>query len=140
MFVSNVPKDTTTTTTTATTIITNSPCACCVPLAIKTITIVLLKILALSHFKALKSSWLTLNDILIALIAKGTQGVCRSEEWMGKTRLYSQDRTLWGVVHYVLLRVRICAAHMGGFLGQNCLNKVSLFGRFFINMGGLSRN
>ena len=28
----------------------------------------------------------------------------------------------------------------GGFLGRNSLNKSPFFGRFFINMGGLSRN
>ena len=39
-----------------------------------------------------------------------------------------------------MLRVRVCAAHMGGFLGQNSLNKGPLFGRFFIDMGWLSRN
>ena len=39
-----------------------------------------------------------------------------------------------------MLRVRVCAAHMGGFLGQNSLDKGPLFGRFSINMGGLSRN
>ena len=48
----------------------NSPC---VPLAIKTIMIVLFKILTLFHFKAIRSSWLTLNEILIVSIAKGTQ-------------------------------------------------------------------
>ena len=44
-----------------------------------------------------------------------------------------------GGVHNIL-RVRVCAAHMGGFFGQNSLNKGPFFGRFFINMGGLSRN
>ena len=39
-----------------------------------------------------------------------------------------------------MLRVRVCAAHMGGFLGQNSLNKGPFFGRFSIKMGGLSRN
>ena len=39
-----------------------------------------------------------------------------------------------------MLRVRVCAAHMGGFLGLNSLNKGPFFGRFSINMGGLSRN
>ena len=47
----------------------------CVPLAIKTIMIVLFKILTLFRFKAIRSSSLTLNEILIALIAKGTQGI-----------------------------------------------------------------
>ena len=36
--------------------------------------------------------------------------------------------------------VRVCAAHMGGFLGQNSLNNGPFFGRFSINMGALSRN
>ena len=39
-----------------------------------------------------------------------------------------------------MLRVWVCAAHMGEFLGQNSVNKGPFFGRFFINMGGLSRN
>ena len=45
----------------------------CVPLAIKTIMIALFKILTLFHFKAIRSSWLTFNEILIVSIAKGTQ-------------------------------------------------------------------
>ena len=44
-----------------------------VPLAIKTIMIVLFKILTLFHFKAIRSSWLTLKEILIVSMAKGTQ-------------------------------------------------------------------
>ena len=39
-----------------------------------------------------------------------------------------------------MLRVRVCAAHMGGFLGQSYLNKGPFFARFFINKGELSRN
>ena len=39
-----------------------------------------------------------------------------------------------------MLRVRVFAAHMGGFLGRNSLNKGPFFGRFSINMGGSSRN
>ena len=39
-----------------------------------------------------------------------------------------------------MLRVWVFAAHMGGFLGQNSLNKGPFFGRISINMGGLSRN
>ena len=46
----------------------------CISLAIITIMIVLLYILTLFRFKAIRSSSLTLNEILIALIAKGTQG------------------------------------------------------------------
>ena len=46
----------------------------CVPLAIKTIMTVLFKILELFHFKTIRSSSLNLNEIMIALIAKGTQG------------------------------------------------------------------
>ena len=45
----------------------------CVPLAVKTIMIVLFKILTSFHFKAIRSSWLTLNEIFIVSIAKGTQ-------------------------------------------------------------------
>ena len=39
-----------------------------------------------------------------------------------------------------MLRVRVCAAHMGGFLGPKFSKQGSLFGRFAINMDGLSRN
>ena len=39
-----------------------------------------------------------------------------------------------------MLRIGLCAAHMGGFLSRNSLNKGPFFGRFSINMGGLSRN
>ena len=39
-----------------------------------------------------------------------------------------------------MLRVRVCAAHMGGFLSRNCLDKGPFFGRFSMNMGGLSKN
>ena len=39
-----------------------------------------------------------------------------------------------------MLRVRVCAPNMGGFSGQNSLNTGPFFGRFVINMGGLSRN
>ena len=39
-----------------------------------------------------------------------------------------------------MLRVQACAAHMGGFLGRNSLDKGPLFSRFSINMFGLSRN
>ena len=39
-----------------------------------------------------------------------------------------------------MLRVRVCAANMGGFLGRNSLNKGPFFGRFSINMDGLSRH
>ena len=38
-----------------------------------------------------------------------------------------------------MLRVRVCAAHMGGFLGSK-LNKDPFFGRFSLNMVGFSRN
>ena len=39
-----------------------------------------------------------------------------------------------------MLRVRVCAAHMGGFLGPKFSKQGSHFGRFSINKGGLSRN
>ena len=39
-----------------------------------------------------------------------------------------------------MLRVRVCAAHMGGFLGPNSLDQGPFFGRFSSNKGGLSRN
>ena len=44
-----------------------------------------------------------------------------------------------GGVHN-MLRVRVCAAHIGGFLDQNSLDKGLSFGKFSINMGGISRN
>ena len=40
-----------------------------------------------------------------------------------------------------MLRVGVCAAHLWvGFWVQNPLNKGPFFGRFSLNMGGLSRN
>ena len=40
-----------------------------------------------------------------------------------------------------MLRARVCgAAHMGGFLCPNSLNKDPFFGRFSLNFGGFSRN
>ena len=39
-----------------------------------------------------------------------------------------------------MLRVRVCATHMGGFLGPKFPNQGSFIGRFSINMGGFSRN
>ena len=39
-----------------------------------------------------------------------------------------------------MLRVRVCAAHMGGFLGRKFSKQGSFFGRFSLNMGGFSRN
>ena len=39
-----------------------------------------------------------------------------------------------------MLRVRVCAAHIGEFLGPKFSKQVSFFGRFFLNEGGLSRN
>ena len=39
-----------------------------------------------------------------------------------------------------MLRVRVYAAHLGGFLGPKFSEQGSLFGSFSINMGGLSRN
>ena len=41
--------------------------------AIKTIMIVLSKILILFHFKAFRSNWLTVKEIVIVFIVKGTQ-------------------------------------------------------------------
>ena len=39
-----------------------------------------------------------------------------------------------------MFRVWVCAAHMGGFLGPKFPKQGSLFGRFSINIGGLSRS
>ena len=39
-----------------------------------------------------------------------------------------------------MLRVRVCAVHMGGFLGPKFSKQGSFFGRFSLNMGGLTRN
>ena len=37
-----------------------------------------------------------------------------------------------------MLRVRVSAAHMGGFWVQNSVNKGPFFARFSLNMGGFS--
>ena len=39
-----------------------------------------------------------------------------------------------------MLRVRVCAVHMGGFLGLKFSKQGSLFGRCSLNMGWFSRN
>ena len=39
-----------------------------------------------------------------------------------------------------MLRVRVCAAHMGKFLGPKLSKQGSLFRQISINKGGLSRN
>ena len=39
-----------------------------------------------------------------------------------------------------MLRVRVCAADMGGFLGPKLSKRGSLFRQIFLNMGGFSRN
>ena len=39
-----------------------------------------------------------------------------------------------------MLRVWVCAAHMGGFLGPKFFKQGSLFCRFPLNMGGFSTN
>ena len=39
-----------------------------------------------------------------------------------------------------MLRVRVCAASMGGLLGPKFSEQGSLFGRFSINVGRFSRN
>ena len=39
-----------------------------------------------------------------------------------------------------MLRVRVCAAHMGGFLGPKFSKQWSFFARFSLNMVGFSRN
>ena len=39
-----------------------------------------------------------------------------------------------------MLRVRVCAAHMGGFWVQSSLNKAPYFSKFSLKMGGLFRN
>ena len=46
----------------------------------------------------------------------------------------------WGGGVHNMLRARVCAAHMGGFLGLKFSKKGSLFGRFSLIKGGLSRN
>ena len=38
-----------------------------------------------------------------------------------------------------MLKVQVCAAHVGGFLGPNSLKR-SLVSRFSVNIGGYSRN
>ena len=39
-----------------------------------------------------------------------------------------------------MLRVWVCAVHMGGFLGQNSLNSGPFYGRFSLKMGGIFRD
>ena len=39
-----------------------------------------------------------------------------------------------------MLRVWVCATHMGGFLGPKFSKEGSLFGKFSLNMDGFSRN
>ena len=39
-----------------------------------------------------------------------------------------------------MLRVPVCATHMGGFWVQSSLNKGPFFGKFSLNIGGFSRN
>ena len=70
--------------------------------------------------------------------AKQYTGMCRNVEIIKYYRLMFTLGPGWRV--HNMLRVRVCAAHMGGFLGQNSLNKGPFFGRSSINMGGISRN
>ena len=44
-----------------------------------------------------------------------------------------------GGVHN-MLKVWVCAAHMGGFLGPKFSKQGYLFGRFSLNRGGFFRN
>ena len=46
--------------------------------------------------------------------------------------------TPWGI--HEILRVLVCAAHIAGVFGSKFSKQGSLFGRFSINIGGLSRN
>ena len=39
-----------------------------------------------------------------------------------------------------MLRVRVCAAHMGGFSGSKFSKQGSIFRQIFLNMGGFSKN
>ena len=39
-----------------------------------------------------------------------------------------------------MLRVRVCAAHMGGFLGSKFSKQGSLSRQISVNIGGFSRN
>ena len=39
-----------------------------------------------------------------------------------------------------MLRVQICAAHMGGFSGSNFFKQGPFFGRVSLNLGRFSRN
>ena len=39
-----------------------------------------------------------------------------------------------------MLRVRVCAAHMGGFLGPKFSKQGSFFGKLSMNMSGFSGN
>ena len=39
-----------------------------------------------------------------------------------------------------MLRVQVCATHIGGFLGPKFSKQGPLFGRFSLNIGGFARN
>ena len=38
-----------------------------------------------------------------------------------------------------MLRIQVCAAHMGGFLGPKFSKRGSFFGRYSLKMGAFSR-
>ena len=62
-------------------------------------------------------------------------------KFFGHPPFYEDVLVQWcpGGLHN-MLRVRVCAAHMGGFLGPKFSKQGSFFGRFSLNMGELSRN
>ena len=53
-------------------------------------------------------------------------------------RLYQREKTPRGV--HNMLRVRVCAAHIGGFLAQISLHKGHLFRQIFFEHGCVCRN
>ena len=66
---------------------------------------------------------------------QSTLGAVNFQKW----ELFLAHLPGGGGVHN-MFRVRVCAAHMGGFWAPNSLNKGPFFGRFSISKGGLSRN
>ena len=71
---------------------------------------------------------------------KGKKGKKGREEGERKGReAKGQTRGGGGGVHN-MLRVRVCATHMGGFLGPKFSKQGSPFRQISLNKGGLSRN
>ena len=84
------------------------------------------------------------NDITNALsgIIANTQSFLRSIQLKNGALHFTKSILKFcpgGGVHN-MLRVRVCAAYMGGFLGPKFSKQGSLFRQIFLKQGGLSRN